>query len=166
MGVAEDGTFDRVRRRMVAARVEFLSQLAVFSREELVGQLHASEQSPVHVCYLLYTVDSIALEQMHRVQSEENPLLENIMQQIPLMESAPPSSPTIEFVLSIMAARREEMFEFLSHLPPEAWERPFRYDGGGEHTFSQLVSMLPLYDQQHTRQLLAIKTKHAAQNVD
>ena len=56
-----------------------------------------------------------------------------------------------------MAARREEIFEYLAGLPAEAWERPFRHPDWGQCKFYQLVNVLPLHDQMHAKQLAAMK---------
>ena len=161
MAVVEDA-FDRIRRKMVAARIEFMSQLATFHREDLVAQTFQGEKSPIYISHLLYIVDGLALEQMRRVQEEEDPLLENFVEQVQLVAHAAHPPHSLEAVLAGMAARREEMFEYLAHLPAEAWERPFHHDEWGSRKFYQLVSMVPLYDQQHTRQLMDLKTEQKA----
>ena len=56
-----------------------------------------------------------------------------------------------------MAARREELFEYLSGLPADVWERPLRHHLWGPMKFYQLVNILYTHDQQHTQQLAAIK---------
>ncbi|GAC1370047.1 MAG: hypothetical protein PVS3B1_19050 [Ktedonobacteraceae bacterium] len=147
--------FDRVRRRMVAARIEFMGQLATFGKAELTAQ--ADEKSPVHISHLLYIIDGLALEQMQRVQEEDNPLLENFAAQVPAVARRMQAPRSLDAVLAGMAARREEMFEYLASLPADAWERPFHHQEWGTHKFHHLVNMLPLYDQQHTRQLAALK---------
>jgi hypothetical protein len=154
---AVEGTFDRVRRRMVTARIEFMSQLATFHKDDLSTQAVKSEKSPVYISYLLYIIDSLALEQMRRVQSEDDPLLENVAEQVPLVARTSHLPQSLEAVLAAMAARRKETFEFLAALSAEAWERPFHHSEWGDHKFYQLVSMLPLYDQQYTRQLIEMR---------
>jgi hypothetical protein len=69
--------------------------------------------------------------------------------------SEPPAS--LEAVLAGMAARREEIFEYLAALPVEAWERPFRHPVWGERKFYQMVNVLPFHDQMHAQQLAAMK---------
>ncbi|HEX6483492.1 MAG TPA: DinB family protein, partial [Ktedonobacteraceae bacterium] len=69
--------------------------------------------------------------------------------------SEPPAS--LDAVLAGMAARREELFEYLASLPADAWERPFRHPKWGERKFYQLVNVLPLHDQMHAQQLANLK---------
>ncbi len=155
MTAAEDA-FDRVRRKMVTARIEFMGQLATFSKEELAA-LQEGEKSPIYISHLLYIIDGLALEQMHRVQEEDDPFLENLAERVPEVVHSTPPPQTLDAVLGGMAARREEMFEYLAGLSADAWERPFQQQEWGTRKFYQLVSMLPLYDQQHTHQLQALK---------
>ncbi len=62
----EERPFDRVRRKMVAARVEFIGQLAKFSKEELSAAPAEGEWSPLELAHHLYVADGLALEQMRR----------------------------------------------------------------------------------------------------
>jgi hypothetical protein len=94
---------------------------------------------------------------MHRVQEEEDPLLENLAERVPEVVHSMPPPNSLDAVLGGMVARREEMFEYLASLSADAWERPFHQHEWGARKFYQLVSMLPLYDQQHTHQLQALK---------
>ncbi len=149
--------FEKVRRKMVAARIEFMGQLAKFSKDELSQYTTEGEWSPLQIAYHLYIADGLALEQMRMVQQEDNPLVVNVGEQAPkaTREAEPPAS--LDAVLGGMAARREEIFEFLSALPDEAWERPFRHIEWGERKFYQLVNVLPFHDQQHAQQLAMMK---------
>ncbi|MBA2681817.1 MAG: hypothetical protein H0U76_25905 [Ktedonobacteraceae bacterium] len=155
---AIEETFDRVRRKMVTARIEFMSQLATFCKEELAAS--GDEKSPIYISHLLYIIDGLALEQMQRVQQEDDPLLENFAERVPAVVSEVPAPRSLESVLAGMAARREDMFGYLASLSSDAWERPFHQQEWGTRKFYQLVSMLPLYDQQHTRQLVALKEQY------
>ena len=56
-----------------------------------------------------------------------------------------------------MAARREEVFQYLSELPVDAWERPFRHPNWGQLKFYQMVNILPQHDKLHAQQLADIK---------
>jgi len=160
MAAGED-VFDRVRRKMVAARIEFMGQLATFGKKELAAQ--EGEKSAIYISHLLYIIDGLALEQMRRVQEEEDPLLENLAERVPEIVRDTPPPRSLEAVLGGMVARREEMFEYLASLSATAWERPFHQREWGARQFYQLVSMLPLYDQQHTHQLLALKAAQESQ---
>lgn len=149
--------FDRVRRKMVTARIEFIGQLAKFDKDELAQVPAEGEWSPLQLAQHVYVADGLALEQMHLVQEEDNPLVVAVEEEAPrrTRESKPPIS--LDSVLAGMAARREEIFEYLSTLPVEAWERPFRHHLWGDRKFYQLVNVLPMHDQIHTQQLMSIR---------
>ena len=149
--------FDRVRRKMVTARIEFIGQLAKFGKDELAQVPAEGEWSPLQLAQHVYVADGLALEQMHLVQEEDNPLVVAVEEEAPrrTRESKPPIS--LDSVLAGMAARREEIFEYLSTLPVEAWERPFRHHLWGDRKFYQLVNVLPMHDQIHTQQLMSIR---------
>ena len=91
------------------------------------------------------------------MQSEDNPQIVATEEEAPRLtrESTPPV--TLEAVLAGMAARREEIFQYLSTLPSEGWDRPFRHHAWGQRKFYQLVNVLPFHDQLHTQQLVSIK---------
>jgi hypothetical protein len=160
--INNESSYEKVRRKMVAARIEFMSQLAKFSKTELTQRGSEDDWSPLQIAHHLYIADGLALEQMRLVQNEDNPLISNVGVQAPHLTrtSEPPTS--LDSVLGGMAARREEIFEYLAHLPTEAWERPFRHDEWGERKFYQLVNVLPIHDQQHAQQLAALKEAQTA----
>ena len=149
--------YEKVRRKMVAARIEFLGQLAKFSKRELAQQPTEDEWSPLQLAYHLYITDGIALTEMKRIQDEDNPFLEDTGQIAPraTREAEPPVS--LDAVLAGMAARREEIFQYLSQLPDEAWERPLRHAAWGDLKFYQFVNVLPIHDKQHTQQLAKMR---------
>ncbi|HLJ33306.1 MAG TPA: DinB family protein [Ktedonobacteraceae bacterium] len=151
--------FDKVRRKMVAARIEFLGQLAKFSKEELQQQPAEGEWSPLELAYHLYIADGLALEQMQLVQNEDNPEIVAPEEEAPRRTRAASPPVSLDSVLGGMAARREEIFQYLSTLPVEAWERPFHHHSWGQRKFYQLVNILPIHDQIHTQQLAEIKEK-------
>ncbi|HET8910544.1 MAG TPA: DinB family protein, partial [Ktedonobacteraceae bacterium] len=70
-----ENPLEKVRRKMVNARIEFLGQLAKFSREELQKHPVIGEWSPLELAYHLYIADGLAIEQMRLIQSEDNPQL-------------------------------------------------------------------------------------------
>jgi len=154
---AVENPYEKVHRKMVAARIEFMAQLAKFSKDELRKQPAAGEWSALELAHHLYIADGLALEQMKLVQNEENPMVVATEEETPRLtrSSDPPAS--LEAVLAGMAARREEIFEFLAALPVEAWERPFRHPDWGQRKFYQLVNVLPFHDQMHAQQLAAMK---------
>ena len=154
---AVENPYEKVRRKMVAARIEFMAQLAKFSKDELRKQPTAGEWSALELAHHLYIADGLALEQMKLVQNEENPMVVATEEETPRLtrSSDPPAS--LEAVLAGMAARREEIFEYLAALPVEAWERPFRHPDWGQRKFYQLVNVLPFHDQMHAQQLAAMK---------
>jgi DinB superfamily len=154
---AVENPYEKVRRKMVAARIEFMAQLAKFSKDELRKQPAEGEWSALELAHHLYIADGLALEQLKLVQNEENPMVVATEEETPRLtrSSEPPAS--LEAVLAGMAARREEIFEYLAALPVEAWERPFRHPTWGERKFYQLVNILPFHDQMHAQQLAAMK---------
>jgi hypothetical protein len=149
--------FEKVRQKMVAARLELMSQLAKFSQDELALAPREGEWSALMLAYHVYIADGLALEQMQQVQEEENPLVEDLSEETPRQTRASESPVSLDAVLGGMAARREEIFEYLSSLPPEAWERPFRHPQWGQLKFYQMVNILSQHDQVHARQLAELK---------
>ncbi|MBV8695034.1 MAG: DinB family protein [Ktedonobacteraceae bacterium] len=150
--------FEKVRPKMVAARIEFIGQLAKFSKQALAQEPTGTEWSPLQLAHHLYITDGMALEQMRRVQDEDNPLIPDLGELSPRLTRASESPVSLNAVLAGMAARREEIFEYLSTLPVEAWERPFRSERwGGQRKFYQLVNVLPMHDKQHAEQLTTLK---------
>ena len=138
-----ENPYDKVRRKMVAARIEFMGQLAKFSKEELTkAPADGSEWTPLQIAYHLYIADGLALEQMQLIQNRTR-------------AAEPPAS--LDAVLAGMAARREEVFQYLSELPVDDWERPFRHPTWGQLKFYQMVNILPQHDKMHTQQLVDIK---------
>lgn len=159
-----DTPFEKARRKMVAARIDFIGQLAKFPKKEIDLAPAEGEWSALQLAHHVYIADGLAYEQMQIVQEEDNPLLIDVGQEAPrrTQEAEPPIS--LEAVLAGMAARREELFEYLSALPAEAWERPFRHPEWGQRKFYQLVNVLPFHDQMHAQQLQSIReSKHEEQ---
>lgn len=153
-----ENPFEKVRRKMVDARIEFMSQLAKFNSEELTRQpADGSEWSPLLLAYHLYIADGLALEQMKIVQQEDNPLITATEEETPRRTRAAEPPMSLDSVLAGMAARREEIFEYLAGLPRDAWERPFRHPNWGQLKFYQLVNVLPQHDRTHAQQLADIK---------
>ena len=152
-----ENPYEKVRPKMVAARIEFMGQLAKFSKDELKKRTAEGEWSALELAYHLYIADGLALEQIQLVQSEDNPQIVATEEEAPRLtrEATPPV--TLEAVLAGMAARREEIFQYLSTLPVEGWDRPFRHHAWGQRKFYQLVNILPFHDQLHTQQLISIK---------
>jgi len=152
-----ENPFDKVRRKMVAARIEFMEQLAKFSKEEVTRQPAEDEWSPLQLAHHLYIADGLALEQMRIVQDEDNPLVIAAEEETPILTRASEPPVSVDAVLAGMAARREEIFEYLAILPVDAWERPFRHPNWGQLKFYQLVNILPAHDRMHAEQLSDIK---------
>lgn len=153
-----ENPFDKVRRKMVAARIEFMGQLAKFSSEELTrNPAGEDEWTPLQLAYHLYIADGLALETLQKIQDEDNPLIEDLADETPrrTRESEPPTS--LDAVLAGMAARREELFQYLSELPDDAWERPSRHPTFGQVKFYQVVNILPTHEKMHAQQLADIK---------
>lgn len=153
-----ENPFDKVRRKMVAARLEFMGQLAKFSSEELARNPKGEDEwAPLQLAYHLYVADGVALEVLQQIQNEDNPLIVDLSEETPrrTRESEPPAS--LDAVLGGMIARREELFQYLSELPEDAWERPLRYSTQGPLKFYQVVNILPAHDKLHAQQLADIK---------
>lgn len=153
-----ENPFDKVRRKMVAARLEFMGQLAKFNSEELArNPVGEDEWTPLQLAYHLYVADGLALEVLQKIQSEDNPLVEDLAEETPrrTREAEPPAS--LDAVLGGMVARREEIFQYLSELPGDAWERPLRHPTFGPLKFYQIVNVLPAHDKLHAQQLADIK---------
>lgn len=152
-----ENPFEKVRPKLVAARLEIMSKLAKFKADELALVPRPDMWSALRIAYHLYVSDGLALEQMRRVQEEENPELPDLNEETPrqTLEGETPTS--LDAVLGGMAARRETIFEYLKELPPEAWERPFTHSHWGQLKFYQLVNVLPQHEQEHARQLAELK---------
>src|SRR5438105_13090072 len=104
-----ENPFDKVRRKMVAARVEFIGQLAKFSNEELTQPpADGTEWPPLQLANHLYIADGLALEQMQLIQNEDNPLVTATEEETPRLTRAAEAPASLDAVLAGMAARREE----------------------------------------------------------
>ena len=156
-----ENPFEKVRPKMVAARLEFIGQLATFSKDEVTREPGEDEWSPLQLANHLYIADGLALEQMQLVQNEDNPLLANLEEDTPRLTRASEPPASLDAVLAGMAARREELYEYMANLPVDAWERPFRHPSWGQLKFYQLVNVLPAHDRTHAQQLTNIKAKYS-----
>ena len=154
-----ENPFEKVRPKMVAARLEFIGQLATFRNDEITREPDEDEWSPLQLANHLYIADGLALEQMQLVQNEDNPLLTNLEEDTPRLTRASEPPVSLDAVLAGMAARREELYEYMASLPVDAWERPFRHTSWGQLKFYQLVNILPAHDRTHAQQLTNIKAK-------
>ena len=151
-------SFDKVRRKLVAARIELMGQLAKFSQDQLTQNPIEGEWSPLQIAHHVYITEGLALEQIHRVQNEDNPFIPDISSNSPQQHLELAEAPaSLEAILTGMAARREELFQYLSDLPEDGWLRPLRHAEWGNLKFYQLVNVLSIHDQQHAKQLVKIK---------
>ena len=153
--------FEKVRSKMVAARLEFIGQLATFSNDEITKEPGEDAWSPLQLANHLYIADGLALEQIQIVQNEDNPLILNVGDEAPRRTRSSELPVSLDAVLAGMAARREELYEYMSNLPVDAWERPFRHPSWGQLKFYQLVNVLPAHDRTHAQQLTNIKAKYS-----
>lgn len=149
--------FAKARRKLVDARIQFLSQLAKFSKKELTQTAPGEDWTPIQIAHHLYIADGLALDELKRVQQEDNPLIADLREETPRQTEAAEPPVSLDAVMAGMAARREALFEFLSQLPDEAWERPFQDKSKGQLKFYQLVNILPKHEEIHTEQLTKIK---------
>src|SRR3954452_22417090 len=116
---AIENPFGKVHTKMVAARIELMSQLAKFGHDELAWSPASDKWSALEIAHHVYISDGLALEQIRLVQDEDNPQILAVEDEAPRRthESQPPAS--LEAILAGMAARREEIFEYLNSLTPE-----------------------------------------------
>ncbi len=153
-----ESSFAKVRRKLVAARIELMGKLAKFSQDELTQNPIEGEWSPLQIAHHVYITEGLALEQISRVQNEDNPFIPDISSDSPQQHLELAEAPaSLEAILSGMAARREELFEYLSALPEDSWDRPLHHAEWGNLKLYQLVNVLSIHDQQHTKQLTKIK---------
>ena len=151
-------SFDKARRKLVTARIELMGQLAKFSQDELQQTSIEGEWSPLQIAHHVYITEGLALEQIHRVQNEDNPFIPDISADAPQQHLELAETPaSLEAILTGIAARREELFEYLSTLPEDDWNRPLQHGQWGNLKLYQLVNVLSTHDQQHAKQLLKIK---------
>ena len=153
-----ENPFDKVRRKLVAARIEFIGQLAKFNSEELErNPAGEDEWTPLRIAYHLYIADGLALEILQKIQNEDNPLVEDLNEETPRRTREAEAPASLDAVMGGMAARREEIFQYLSELPDDAWERPARHPTFGQIKFYQAVNILPAHEKIHAQQLADIK---------
>ncbi len=151
-------SFDKARRKLVVSRIELMGQLAKFSQDELTQSPIEGEWSPLQIAHHVYITEGLALEQIHRVQNEDNPSIPDISADAPQQHLELAEAPaSLEAILTGMAARREELFQYLSDLPEDGWTRPLQHAKWGNLKLYQLVNVLSIHDQQHTQQLATIK---------
>ena len=155
---ALENPFEKARQKLVAARLEVISQLAKFSQNELTLLPAPGEWSALLLAYHVYIADGLALEQMRQVQEEENPLVVALDEETPRQTRTTEPPASLEAVLGGMAARRETIFEYLSSLPSAAWERPYRHPQWGQLKFYQMINIVAQHDQIHAKQLADLKT--------
>ena len=153
-----ESSFDKARRKLIAARIELIGQLAKFSQNELTRSPIEGEWSALQIAHHTYITEGLALEQIHRVQNEDDPFIPDISSDSPQQHLELAEAPaSLEAVLTGMAARREELFEYLASLPEDGWLRPLRHAEWGNLKFYQLANVISIHDQQHAKQLMKIK---------
>jgi len=121
---------EKVRPKMVAARIELLSALAKFKHDELTRFPEQDEWSALEIANHVYLADGLALEQMQLSRTRIIPPVVAVDEEAPRRTREAELPASLEAVLAGMAARREEIFEYLSALTSEAWERPLRHPIG------------------------------------
>jgi hypothetical protein len=153
-----EAPFAALRRKMVVARIDFMSQLATFRHEDLTRSLAEDNISPLLITRHLLVTDILALKHMQRVQSEDNPQFDTFIQLLPIETTEAEPPPALDEILAKMAVQRDELFAYLAQIPLAGWERPFCSASWESRKFYQLVNVLPLHDRQHSRQLTNIRT--------
>src|SRR2546421_11732039 len=119
-----ENPYDKVRRKMVAARIEFMSRLAKFNQDGLKKQPAEGEWSPLELAHHLYIADGLALEELKRVQNEDNPMVVATEEEAPRLTRASEPPVSLDAVLAGMAARRGEDFCVLSSFSPKGRGKP------------------------------------------
>lgn len=157
--VGNEHPFVHVRRKMVVARIEFMSRLAAFTPTQLTQSMVDDELSPLSIAHHLHEVDSLALQAMHSVQEQDNPLLPDLLEAPARSIQKKSEYNSLEAVLTAMVVQREQLFTYLASLSLSSWLRPCHFYDAELRTFYQLVSILPLHDQQHARQLAMLKAR-------
>jgi hypothetical protein len=152
---SEEITFEQVWWRMVAARLEFMCQLAKFRADELERPPQNGGSSPLQVVMQVYMTDGLILEQLRSVQEEDNPSISRMISPLPTSVAEP--FVTLEKLLTDMATRRTTIFQYLASLSEAGWKHSLHHKAWGVLDFCQLASLLALYDQQHTQQLVALQ---------
>src|SRR5215472_8854163 len=109
-----ENPFEKVHRKMVAARLEFMSELAKFSLAELGQVPTSSDWSALTLAHHLYIADGLVLEQLRQIQDGDNPLLTDLAEETPNQTRSTEPPATLDAILAGMAARREEIFEYLN----------------------------------------------------
>ena len=152
-----ENPFAEAHPKLVKARITLMSRLAKFSHDQLTMVPTPGEWSALVIAYHIYITDGLILDQLQLVQEKENPEVTDTDDEARrlTLESQPPVS--LDAVLGGMAARREELFEYLHSLPADAWERPLRHASKGEIPFTQFVNVLSEHDQFHAHQLEELK---------
>lgn len=153
--MTEESLFVRTQRKMVTARIHFLARLTRFQPAALSISPIMDEWSPLQIAYHLSIIDTLALEQMHTIQEEDNPYIENLAELAYHIATAGISSdpPSLTTVLATMTSKRTAMFRYLATLPDSAWDRTFQYEQWGRRKFYQFVNILHLFDKMSTSQL-------------
>ncbi len=152
----EESYFEKVQRKLIAARIAFMSQLATVRADDLLKPAGTNAWSPLQITQHLCVVDEVVLEQMRRVQQEDNPFIESISEQVPPLTITAEPPVALATMLTRMQTWRMQLFSYLASVPTEHWQRPLRHQQWGQFTFYQFAASLALHDQQHTRQFLAI----------
>src|SRR5215469_4336692 len=111
--MTEKSAFAIAQRKMVAARIEFLAALARIQPAELSSTPTEEEWSPLQIAYHLSITDGLALEQMRRIQEEDNPQIVNITEIAPHIHTNSSIPPSLASVLATMTAQREAIFRYL-----------------------------------------------------
>ena len=101
---------------MVAARIEFMAQLAKFSKDELRKQPIEGEWSPLELAHHLYIADGLALQNMRLVQDEDNPMVVAPEQEAPRLTRSSESPVSLES--SAWQAWQRDAKRFSSTWPP------------------------------------------------
>src|SRR5437899_9560791 len=89
-----ESPYEKVRRKMVAARIEFMSQLAKFGPDELGKHFVEGEWSPLELAQHIYIADGLAFEQLQLVQNEDNPMIVATEEEAPILtnKTQPPAT--------------------------------------------------------------------------
>ncbi len=93
------------------------------------------------------------LKRLRRIVDEDSPWLPYFGPEV----AKPEATATRPELLAEWQATREQLLQFLSALPPEAWDRPATHETMGATTLALQVQNLISHDATHLEQLRAVR---------
>jgi hypothetical protein len=149
-------SFEKVQRKLVAARIELLSRLSEFNADELNQPGPEDGWTALQIAWHVSIAEKLAMEEVQRVVNEDNPMIENLSVKAPHVTNQTPPPPLPE-VLDALNASREALFTYLSALPESDWTRSLQSPQWGNLKLYQIVNVLQIHEHTHAQQLETIK---------